>query len=221
MAGVSAGLKVDLLGEAAVLADVLAPFDLTLQRRIWTLERIVRRWAGVSQVLPGIGNLMVGFDPQRIRSTSLAERLCEAWPGCEPLQRAGRRVELPIRYGGESGLDLYELAERLGLAPRELVDRHQADEYFVAAIGAMPGHPYLVGASGGIAVPRRDTPRTSVPAGSVGVAVGMSVIVPFEAPCGWSIIGRTRARLFDPQADPPALLRPGDSVRFIEEPGSP
>lgn len=217
----SAGLKVGCLGEAALLADVEAPFDLTLQRRIWTLERIARRWAGVSRVLPGIGNLMVGFDPDRVRGARLAERLCEVWPGCEPLQRAGRRVELPICYGGGSGQDLHELADRLGLSPRELVERHLADEYFVAAIGAMPGHPYLVGASPGITVPRRDTPRTSVPAGSVGVAVGMSVIVPFEAPCGWSIIGRTRARLFDPQANPPALLRPGDSVRFVEEPGSP
>jgi 5-oxoprolinase (ATP-hydrolysing) subunit B len=217
---VSAGLQVSRLGEAALLADVPAPFDLALQRRVWALARQAQGWPGVVRVLPGIGNLMVGFDADRLAGDALAERLIRAWPGCEPLVTEQRSLELPIRYGGESGQDLDELADRLGLARRELIDRHLHDDYFVAAIGAMPGHPYLVGASAGFAVPRRDTPRMRVPAGSVGVAVGMSVIVPFDAPCGWSIIGRTRVRLFDVASDPPALLRPGDRVRFVEDKGA-
>ena len=216
----SADLEVSRLGEAALLADVAAPFDLELQRRLWALARQAQGWPGVVCVLPGIGNLMVGFDADRLAGAELAERLMQAWPHCEPVALEQRSHELPIRYGGEFGQDLDELAERLGLARRELIDRHLQDDYFVAAIGAMPGHPYLVGATPGFAVPRRDTPRMSVPAGSVCVAVGMSVIVPFEAPCGWSIIGRTRARLFDAPSEPPALLRPGDRVRFVEEAGS-
>ncbi len=125
---------------------------------------------------------------------------------------AGRLHEIGVRYDGE---DLEEVAERAGLAVEDVVARHAAPLYTVACLGFSRGFPYLEGLDPALHLPRRDSPRARVPAGSVAVAADMAGIYPRATPGGWHLLGTTDAVLFDESAEPPALLAPGDRVRFV------
>jgi KipI family sensor histidine kinase inhibitor len=131
---------------------------------------------------------------------------------------AGRLVEIEVRYDGE---DLTEVAERLGLEVAEVVARHAAPIYTVACLGFSRGFPYLDGLDPVLRLPRRDTPRARVPAGSVAIAAEQAGIYPQTSPGGWHLLGRTDVPLFEPDRDPPALLAPGDRVRFVPLDGPP
>ncbi|GEL95795.1 5-oxoprolinase subunit B family protein [Cellulomonas composti] len=121
-------------------------------------------------------------------------------------------VELPVVY---DGIDLREVAELTGLAVGDVVRRHTAALYTVAFGGFMPGFAYLVGLDPSLRVPRRDTPRERVPAGSVAIADTFSAVYPRATPGGWRLLGRCATTLFDVDRDPPALLTPGTAVRFV------
>jgi len=121
---------------------------------------------------------------------------------------------VPVCYDPEFGLDLDEVAAKSKLGPAEIVRRHTATEHRVLMVGFAPGQPYIGGLDRRLAVPRRATPRTRVPAGSIAIANAQTVVYPFEIAGGWSVIGRTPLRVFDAQRTPPALLLPGDRVRF-------
>ncbi len=126
-----------------------------------------------------------------------------------------RIVEIPVRYGGAFGEDLDTAAAQLGLASDDVIARHSAPLYTVAMIGFAPGFPYLSGLDPALALPRLATPRTRVPAGSVGIGGAQTGIYPRDSPGGWRLIGRTPLRLFDPLRTAPSLLAPGDRVRFV------
>ncbi len=166
---------------------------------------------GVAELVPGYRTLLVVAEPGRAEAL---EELAAGLPELElpdPEEVAGEPVEIPVTYDGE---DLPEVARLTGLDPEEVVRRHTAPEYTVAFLGFSPGFPYLVGLDPALEVPRRDTPRTSIPAGSVGLAGGQAGIYPTASPGGWQLIGRTEVTLFDPERDPPALLGPGSRLRF-------
>jgi KipI family sensor histidine kinase inhibitor len=127
----------------------------------------------------------------------------------------GRLHEIPVVYGGEAGPDLDAVCAQLGLSADEFIDRHGAGDYTVAMLGFTPGFAYLDGMDPGLAVPRRNTPRSDVPAGSVGIAGPRAGIYSLQGPGGWRIVGRTSRRLFDPAAQDPFLFAPGDRVRFV------
>jgi KipI family sensor histidine kinase inhibitor len=122
---------------------------------------------------------------------------------------------VPVRYGGPDGPDLEEVARRTGHTPAEVVHIHSGAEYTVHMIGFTPGFPYLAGLPEALAVPRLESPRTTVPAGSVAIGGRQTGIYPLESPGGWRIIGRTTLQLFTPETDPPTLLQLGDRVRFV------
>ena len=126
----------------------------------------------------------------------------------------GALVEIPVCYDGEFGPDLGEVAEHAKLAQAEVIALHTASEYHVAMLGFAPGFPYLLGLDARLHAPRRASPRTRVPAGSVAIGGAQTGIYPRELPGGWRLIGRTPLTLFDAQRDPPALLAPGQRVRF-------
>src|SRR5262249_55828790 len=126
-----------------------------------------------------------------------------------------RTIDIPVCYGGECGPDLEDVARHTGLAPAEVIARHSAVTYLVYFLGFSPGFPYLGGLAPELATPRLSAPRKRVPAGSVAIGGRQTGVYPVESPGGWRIIGRTDLRLFDPNAEPPALLRTGDSVRFV------
>ncbi|WP_195258920.1 5-oxoprolinase subunit PxpB [Bacillus paralicheniformis] len=126
-----------------------------------------------------------------------------------------RTVEIPVCYGGRFGPDLEEVADINGLTAQEVIDIHTSGEYLVYMIGFAPGFPYLGGMSEKIAAPRRSSPRTSIPAGSVGIAGMQTGVYPLSTPGGWQLIGNTPLELFKPYEQPPSLLRAGDIVKFV------
>jgi KipI family sensor histidine kinase inhibitor len=166
---------------------------------------------GVVELIPGYRTVLIVADPGR---AGVLDQLAADLPELElpdAEEVAGEPVEIPVTYDGE---DLPEVARLTGLDAEEVVRRHTAPEYTVAFLGFSPGFPYLVGLDPALEVPRRDTPRTSIPAGSVGLAGTQTGIYPTASPGGWRLIGRTEVTLFDPARDPPALLAPGGRLRF-------
>lgn len=127
----------------------------------------------------------------------------------------GRLHEIAVEYGGAAGPDLPALADLAGMDAAAYINRHAAIDYVVAFLGFQPGFPYLRGLPRALHAPRRTSPRVQVAAGSVAIGGGYTGIYPASGPGGWQLIGRTASVLFDPQRDAPALLMPGDRVRFV------
>ncbi|MFC9918075.1 5-oxoprolinase subunit B family protein [Agromyces binzhouensis] len=184
---------------------------------------------GVVELVPAARTLLVAVDPERFPLESAASwvrsAVRDALPAVAPTP--GERPATPtvgappdalvieVDYRGE---DLAGLADHLGVTPEHLVARHVATRWRVAFIGFAPGFGYLVAEDWPFDVPRLDVARTRVPPGAVGLAGAFSGAYPRESPGGWRLIGRTDAALWDPHADPPALLVPGRVVRFREAP---
>jgi len=209
--------RLHLLGDAALLCELPAPATLVQQQRIWALAAEAREWPGVGEVLPGMNNLTLTFDPTAIELDALTAQVLEAWPKLSAKAVEGRLVEIPVAYGGEHGPDLGDVAAHTGLTPAEVVRRHSAGEYVVYLLGFLPGFAFMGGLAPELATPRRAEPRTAVPARSVGIGGEQTGIYPLVSPGGWQLIGRTSLEMFDPTAESPTLLRPGDRVRFVVE----
>lgn len=207
--------RVSAMGSGGILLDAAGSrFDTSVQRRIWATARAALAVDGVLEAVPGMNNLMLAFDPLRIHPAALGSDLLALWDASGPEARDGRSFEFPVVYGGAGGEDLAGLAERTGVGIEEVVRRHSAATYTVAAVGGMPGFPYLSGLDPSLAWDRRFSPRGRVVEGAVIIGGAQAGIMPCTAPSGWHILGRTATRLFDPGAAEPVLLRPGDSIRF-------
>jgi KipI family sensor histidine kinase inhibitor len=210
-------LKTKPQGEAALLAYLGQGMDFALNCRMRALaERLLERsLAGVREVLGAYNCLQVQFDPLATDHETVA-----AWINQEhqrmPAQeaRAGRRVEMPVVYGGEAGPDLEYVAQRLGLSSQEVIRRHAARDYPCYVVGFTPGFPYLGGLDPALTLPRMDEPRSNNPPGSVAVAGGQTGVYPLGGPGGWWVIGRTPWLLYDPRRDPATLVEAGDLIRF-------
>lgn len=213
-------LTIHPLGEAALCCNLPPPVSLAQQQRIWQLAAKLAAVPGVRELIPGMNNLTLLFDPLHTQAGALATAAQALW--AQPLRRQarGRRVEIPVRYGGEHGPDLAEVAAHCGLEADEVVRRHSAAEYSVYFIGFQPGFAYLGGLDPALHTPRRAEPRVAVPAGSVGIGGAQTGIYPLATPGGWQLIGHTALPLFNPQAEPPTLLAPGDTVRFVAVPAA-
>lgn len=172
------------------------------------------RWPEVVDVVPAERTVLVVTRPGADLS-ALAQRLAAVrgvrTAGPEP--ETAEVVTVPVHYDGP---DLAEVAALTGLSERAVVAAHVGSSWRVAFTGFTPGFGYLVGGDRRLRVPRRDRPRTAVPAGAVGLADAYSGIYPRSSPGGWQLIGRTEAPLWRIDRDPPALLRPGGRVRFVE-----
>jgi KipI family sensor histidine kinase inhibitor len=168
--------------------------------------------AGTVELVPAARTVLVVFDGSATSADRVVAdvRRREIDPAGE---QGGSLVEIPVVYDGE---DLREVAELTGLTEQEVVTRHRQPEYRVAFCGFAPGFAYIAGADPALRVPRRDTPRTRVPAGSVGLADEFTGIYPREMPGGWQLIGCTDAVLWSLDREPPALLPPGTRIRFVE-----
>lgn len=167
---------------------------------------------GVVDIVPAARTVLVVIDPARTDLATVERAVRSARPRHDH-SAAGDLVEIPVRYDGE---DLADVGSLLGCDPSEVVHRHTAEEWTVAFCGFAPGFGYLTGARYPWDIPRRPTPRTSVPQGSVALAGEFSGIYPRASPGGWQLLGHTDVATFDLQRDPPALLRPGTRVRFID-----
>lgn len=188
-------------------------------RRVFHLTRALEGVRSILNLHPAYASLLVEFDP-RLRDHTQIEALvrdCEAgaWEGSRAAE--SRLVEIPVRYGGEFGPDLPDVARHTRLTPERVVEMHAAAAYLVYFLGFAPGFAYLGGLPPELATPRLSAPRKRVPAGSVAIGGNQTGVYPIESPGGWRIIGHTDAKLFDPNAAEPVLLRMGDRLRFVPE----
>ena len=207
------------LGDAALLCELPPPATLAQQRQIWALANEALQWPAVHEVLPGMNNLTLMYDPQLIDATELEIQVLTAWPqlAVPGDERDARTIEIPVAYGGVDGPDLADVAAHTGLSAEEVVRRHSDAEYVVYLLGFLPGFGFLGGLPPELATPRRAEPRWAVPARSVGIGGSQTGVYPLVSPGSWQLIGRTPLAMFDPQAAEPTLLRPGDRVRFVIE----
>ncbi|HRL22265.1 5-oxoprolinase subunit PxpB [Alcaligenes sp. SDU_A2] len=129
--------------------------------------------------------------------------------------QTGTLVDIPVCYGGDFGPDLADMARQLALTEQQLIELHSSLPQLVFMVGFAPGAPYLGMLPDALNLPRRTTPRTTLPQGSVAIANRQTIIYPNASPGGWHLIGRTPLSLFDPLRSPPARLEPGDQVRFV------
>ncbi len=188
-------------GEDAALLDC----DSLDQMRAAHATVSAARPPEVVELVPGARSLLVVGGVEAVRAL-LADADLAHPPSAEP-----REVTLDVRYDGE---DLSLIAADAGVSPEAVVSLHTEAVYTVAFTGFAPGFGYLTGLPPQLRQPRLESPRTRVPAGSVGLAGEFTGVYPRESPGGWRLLGHTSATLFDPHADPPALFAPGDRVRF-------
>lgn len=195
-------------GEAAILVDGLASAE-----DAQALAASIRADPppGVLEAVPGLASLLVELDPLTAEHERITAELERRMAAPARPQAPARLHTIAVTYDGP---DLEEVAALCGLAAPEVVELHASVELRVLFCGFAPGFAYLGDLPPALRVDRLTTPRTRTPAGSVAVAGSMSAIYPAELPGGWRVIGHSEASLFDPRRDPPALLLPGDRVRF-------
>ena len=200
---------------AVELGDSISP---ETNRRVRDLFLAIgnQQIPGIIDLVPTYRSLLVYYDPLRLPLAELEERLAALEQHLDQAAvKPPKLVEIPTLYGGEYGPDLGHVAEHNGLTPEEIIQIHSGTDYLVYMMGFTPGFPYLGGMSERIATPRLQTPRTLIPAGSVGIAERQTGIYPIESPGGWQLIGRTPVQLFDPKREPPVVVEAGDYIRFV------
>jgi len=212
------------IGDQSISIEFGAVIDVEINRLVCALARRIESaaLAGVVDVLPSFSAVGVHYlaaevptGPGERVHAAITRRLRGLVEALESeSQAATRTVEIPVCYGGEHGPDLEEAAQACSLSAQRLVDLHTRAPLRVFMIGFTPGHPYIGLLDEQLDLPRRASPRTVVPAGSVAIANRQSVIYPLATPGGWHLIGRTPLRLFDAQREQPCLLQPGDEIRF-------
>jgi KipI family sensor histidine kinase inhibitor len=165
---------------------------------------------GMLELVPAARTLLVRFDRRRTGFARISEDIASAPPVATD-DRAPAEVVIPVRY---DGADLVEVASATGLTRAEVVARHTAARYTVAFCGFAPGFAYITGLDPTLHLPRRATPRTAVPPGSVALADEYTGVYPRSSPGGWRLIGTSELSVWDLERDPPTILAPGSPVRF-------
>src|SRR4029453_1665006 len=220
------------LGDSALVVRVRDRFEdapeETLDVVLRTLQQLrTAAIPGVIELAPAYTSIAVFFEPITIAKATetsdkvfdwLASRIRAAVAGvADPGKTARSRsqtVEIPVCYDPEFALDIDDVARRANVSPKEVIRLHSTAEYRVACIGFVPGFPFLTGLPKKLATPRRDVPRKGIPPGSVGIGGAQTGIYPLRSPGGWNLVRRPPLRFFDPEKNPPVLLRAGDRVRF-------
>jgi inhibitor of KinA len=227
---VKSPIRIVPLGDSALLVRVCEDY---VDRPEQTLDAVLNvrrclemaRLPGIIETAPAYTTVALFFDPVRVLEAGgdanaifdwLADRVRKCIADCV-VPKAGsssRLVEIPVCYDREFAPDLDRIARHAGLGAQQIIDLHSRPEYHVHCLGFTPGFPYLSGLPGELATPRRPVPQKEIAAGSVAIGGSQTGIYPVKSPGGWNVIGRTPLPLFDPQKNPPTLLRAGDRIRF-------
>jgi inhibitor of KinA len=203
-------------GDAALTVELGEAVDRRVSARVIRLHQHLRAQPlpGVLEALPAFRSLMVRFDPRRTDPGALEEALAAMIGDISDAPLPSRQWTLPVCYAPEFGFDLAEVADHCAMTPGQVIEQHASTVFYVYMLGFLPGHPYMGDLPESLHLPRRKEPRIRVPQGSLAIATSFTAIYPFDCPGGWNVIGRTPVRLFDAAASEPALLAPGDEVRF-------
>lgn len=203
-------------GDTAVIVEFGDRIDRAVSDRVLRLSALVHaaHLPGVVETVPTFRSLTVHYDPLATTGADLnaaVKKLLDSRRGEEKPVKLWR---IPACYAASHAPDLAEVARRTGLGTEEVVRLHSGTRFHIYMIGFVPGYPYMGDLPEPLILPRRADPRIRVPAGSIAIATNVTGIYPLESPGGWHLIGATPIRLFDPRRPRPALLRPGDAVRF-------
>jgi len=210
-------LRAQPLGDSAVAIVFGTERSAELLQRIQSAARSLESAAiaHVEDVVPAYLALTVFYDSLQVSYDEISRTLIAACDPAKPTKarqdKAPREHRIPVRY---NGIDLDGVAAATGLSVEEVVARHSGKTYTVDLLGFVPGFAYLSELDAALQIPRRAQPRPRIAAGSVGIAAAQTAVYPLDTPGGWHIIGSTEIVMFDPARDRPALLAPGDTVRF-------
>lgn len=205
-------MRIQPLGDTALLAELSTRLDTAINTRAIALAAGLKKRRDVRQAIAGYASVTVHFDPELASHESLAAAIKRLAAKRPPMDEPGRLHRIPVTYDGP---DIAEVAERLQLPREKIIEIHSRPIYRVFLVGFVPGWAYLGPLPEELELPRRDVPRTRVPAGSVAIAGRQTGIYPLPSPGGWHLIGRTSVKLFLPDSDPPCLFRAGDRVKFF------
>lgn len=211
-------LRFRRMGDRGLLVELGNEISPRVSQRVRRLFAAVDRAGinGVMDLVPAYRSLLVIHDPLIIASDGLRRRIVDLeqnldrWPLPQP-----RIIRVPVVYGGKYGPDLQWVADYHDLTVTATIELHLQPTYIVYMIGFTPGFPYLGQLPKALATPRRETPRTRVVRGSVGIAQRQTGIYSVDSPGGWQILGWTPLNLFDPRQRPPSILQMGDRVKFF------
>ena len=203
-------------GDRALSVEFGNSVDRAIAARVVSLGRRMSRLQidGIVELVPTFRSLLIHFDPDKVSPDLIRERALDELEKPESASGPRRRWTIPACYDPAVAPDIEEVAAHAGLDAGGVAACHASETYFVYMMGFLPGYPYLGDVPEPLVLPRRTDPRTRVPAGSVAIAQTMTAVYTLESPGGWHLIGCTPIRFFDAEADPPALLAPGDLVRF-------
>lgn len=206
------------LGERGVVLEYGTSIHPSIQKKIQLVSSFFEKNqpAWMIEFIPAFTTITILYDPMRLTYNEA----CAVIKSCiSTIDHSGpsepRMIDIPVCYGGQMGPDIENVAKYNGLTTDEVIQIHSSGDYLVYMIGFSPGFPYIGGLSEKIATPRKESPRSKIPARSVGIAGLQTGIYPIETPGGWQLIGRTPTELFLPSRKEPSLLRAGDRIRFI------
>jgi KipI family sensor histidine kinase inhibitor len=201
-------------GDRALLVVVGRTIDPGLLGEVLALDQTLaeRRPDGLLYTVPAYASLLCHYDPDLTDAARLEASIRKFEGQVNGSVPLGPVIDVPTRYDGP---DLADVALKTKLTTAGVIEAHAGREYLVYCVGFAPGFTYCGALPDQLSVPRLASPRLRVSAGSIGIAGRQTGIYAVESPGGWNLIGRTSLRLFDPLADPPARLRPGDRLRFI------
>ena len=205
-------MRIQPLGDTALLAELSTRLDTSINTRAIALATALKKRRDVRQAIAGYASVTVHFDPEQATHDSLGAAIKRLAAKRPPMAEPGRLHRIPVNYDGP---DIAEVGERLQLSRGRIIEIHSRPIYRVFLVGFVPGWAYLGPLPDELVLPRREVPRTQVPAGSVAIAGRQSGVYPLPTPGGWHLIGRTSVKLFLPDSDPPCLFRAGDRVKFF------
>ena len=208
----SVKIRIQPLGDTALLAELGTRLDTALNTRAIALASALQKRRDVRRAVAGHSAVTVQFDPDQVTHDALAAAIRRIARKRPPVEEPGRLHRIPVVYDGP---DLDDVARSTGLSIQRVIELHCRPIYRVFLVGFVPGWAYLGPLPEELVLPRRSTPRTLVPAGSVAIAGPETGIYPLPSPGGWHLIGRTSVKLFLPDSDPPSLFRAGDRVKFF------
>lgn len=222
----TAPLRWDIIpqGDRCILLVLSDQIDVAVGRRCAAAAAALRLAAipGIDDIVPTFNSVALHYQPRLLGADTLfqhlvgkIEKVLDASLNAEQTPSVGRQITIPVCYGGEFGPDLAEVAAHCQLSPADVIRLHSHEPAYVFMLGFAPGAPYIGVHDKQLAIGRRATPRTSLPAGSVAIANRQTMIYPNASPGGWHVIGATPSILFDPEKNPSTLLAAGDTVRFV------
>ncbi|MBU2499410.1 MAG: 5-oxoprolinase subunit PxpB [Proteobacteria bacterium] len=211
-----------LMGDRALLIEMGDEISPPVNQKVRALFLLLDRYhvEGLVEMVPSYRSLLIIFDPLTVTTPELIDTINTIEKGLGPsLLPKPKLLKVPVVYGDAYGPDLEWVASFHQLSPEEVIRLHSGPTYLVYMIGFTPGYPYMGELPAALATPRRDTPRTAVPQGSVAIAQRQTGIYPTKSPGGWHILGWTPLKLFDAEKRPPSALEIEDHVKFfpIEE----